>query len=493
MNSLYPSQMRNQLMQVGVPTYFKGDIRLIDSKAFGFFYCKIIAPDDILHPIIQTHVKTDNGIRTISPIGNWEDIIFSPEMDNAKKFGYKFEILWGYKFKLKNIFKSYVGVLYNLRLQYPKLHPLNLIAKLLLNSLYGRFGMIDKFPNITIFKDFKFFNKWFKIYNEDVIDFLELGEKILIQHRSDLQDQQTSLYGNLETHNISIVIAAAITAYARIHMSQFKNNPNFTLYYSDTDSIYINTPLSNEFVDEKILGKMKLEYILEDAIFLAPKVYHLETQDKEVIYKVKGLKHEIELSRSDFESLLYKDVHLKKFQDKWIRNLSKGYIEIINELYSLQVTDNKRKLIYDQNKKLINSMPYIINSDKEIINKKSPYTTNNITFLKDIHSTFKVDMRSGWRHHYFDGLSIYEIATFIKLIGDDKIYLIIPFLATSKNPSNARLRLSDPFLVNNKSNPALIVKLIMEQWESSGFYTNVPSLVTSSFEFKRVWITESYK
>jgi hypothetical protein len=69
-NSLYPSQMQSKLMPVGNPTYFEGNVRLIDPNAFGFFYCKIIAPDDIKHPILQTHVKTDSGIRTISPIGN---------------------------------------------------------------------------------------------------------------------------------------------------------------------------------------------------------------------------------------------------------------------------------------------------------------------------------------------------------------------------------------------------------------------------------------
>ena len=31
--------------------------------------------------------------------------------------------------------------LYNLRKSYPKSHPLNLVCKLLLNSLYGRFGL----------------------------------------------------------------------------------------------------------------------------------------------------------------------------------------------------------------------------------------------------------------------------------------------------------------------------------------------------------------
>jgi hypothetical protein len=61
--------MRNCDMPVGTPTYFEGDIRKIDSDAFGFFYCEIIAPDNIDHPIIQTHVKTSGGIRTIAPIG----------------------------------------------------------------------------------------------------------------------------------------------------------------------------------------------------------------------------------------------------------------------------------------------------------------------------------------------------------------------------------------------------------------------------------------
>ena len=45
-------------------------------------------------------------------------------------------------------------------------------------------------------------------------------------------------------HNINIEIASPITAYARIHMSQFKNNKKYKLFYSDTDSIYINKKLS---------------------------------------------------------------------------------------------------------------------------------------------------------------------------------------------------------------------------------------------------------
>ena len=365
-NSLYPTMMKDYAMPIGKPTLFEGNIRAIDPNAFGFFYCKIIAPDNLKHPILQTHVKTDEGIRTIAPLGQWEDMIFSAEMDNAAKFGYKFEILWGYTFKKDYIFKNYVNILYGLRILHPKPDPLNYIAKLLLNSLYGRFGMEDSFGDFLVL-DSKSYNKFEKDQNNNLLNVVPLGDKILIKHRSLDKDVNTFLDNASETHNISIGIAAAITAYARIHMSQFKNNPNFNLYYSDTDSIYIDRPLPDEFISNTILGKMKLEYVCNKAIFLSPKVYYLETEDGKVIYKVKGLKHEVELTLDDFKSLLYKDTFIKKVQNIWRKYLSEGHIEILEQLYTLKVTENKRKLIYDENNKLINSVPFKINLDKEII------------------------------------------------------------------------------------------------------------------------------
>lgn len=117
-------------------------------------------------------------------------------------------------------------------------------------------------------------------------------------------------------------------------------------------------------------------------------------------------------------------------------------------------------------------------------------TTNNITFLKDIHHSINVDLRSGWRYHYFDG-SIMELSNFIKLIGDDKIYLIIPLFASSKSLSVATLNLSEPFLVSNKSNSALIIKFVLDQWEDSGFDLKQGTKLSFCLKFKRVWT--SYK
>jgi hypothetical protein len=50
-----------------------------------------------------------------------------------------------------------------------------------------------------------------------------------------------------------------------------------------------------------------------------------------------------------------------------MRKLSEGHIQLMEQLYTLKVTDNKRELIYDKNNKLIRSKAYIINNNKDII------------------------------------------------------------------------------------------------------------------------------
>lgn len=171
-NSLYPFIMSNYPMPVGNKTYFKGDIRKINSDAFGFFYCRITTPTNIKHPILQTHVQTKSGLRTVAGVGTYEDMIFSASMDNAIKLGYKFEILWGYTFEKEIIFKDYVESLYQFRLNYPKSDPMNYIAKLFLNSLYGKFGMRDEFESIKLIsnEDFSKIEVNMKSAITDVID-----------------------------------------------------------------------------------------------------------------------------------------------------------------------------------------------------------------------------------------------------------------------------------------------------------------------------------
>jgi hypothetical protein len=241
-NSLYPTIMAKHLMPIGRPIYFEGDIRNIDPDAYGFFYCKITSPEYLEHPILQRRIKTSEGIRTIAGLGTWSDWISSIEMDNAIKLGYTFEILKGYQFETGDLFSSYVNRMYALRKQYPKGDAMNLIAKLLMNSLYGKFGMKMEMTRIDIYdcstqggKDH--FKEIINQFGESIQDYVKIDDNFLIIRNCSMDvkyDEESDMYHG---QDVNIAIASAITAGARVHMSLFKNNSYFNLYYSDTDSI----------------------------------------------------------------------------------------------------------------------------------------------------------------------------------------------------------------------------------------------------------------
>jgi len=64
----------------------------------------------------------------------------------------------------------------------------------------------------------------------------------------------------------------------------------------------------------------------------------------------------------NFKILLIKDTFLKKVQTKWFKNLSEGHIKVLDQLYTIKVTDNKRKLIFSNNNKLIGTKPFKIDN-----------------------------------------------------------------------------------------------------------------------------------
>ena len=135
--------------------------------------------------------------------------------------------------------------MYNLRQEYPKADPMNYIAKIIMNSLYGRFGMNIDFDTYEIIhkNDFDNFKK-LNGANEIIRDYIDLDENLLVKCKAKPSNK----------HNVNVSISAAITAYSRIHMSYFKNNPNFTLFYSDTDSAYISGNLPLNMISSIELG-----------------------------------------------------------------------------------------------------------------------------------------------------------------------------------------------------------------------------------------------
>lgn len=263
-----------------------------------------------------------------------------------------------------NILKPFIKI----KESTPKSDPMYFISKLLMNSLYGRFGM-----------DYKLEQHQF-MDNAKLTEILQREEvEVSLPYNMDsdvnlVSYLDKSKYEGLEIDikhefNVSIGIASAISAYARVHMSQFKNNPKYTLFYTDTDSIYVSEPLPTNLVSDVALGKLKLEYVFEDAIFLAPKVYAGKLADGSEIIKIKGLTKSTVASDVTFDKLtllLNKNSSLVFNQIKSFKDSSLGTINLLEQTYNLIPTENKRELVYSKDGKLIATRPYVINKNKTI-------------------------------------------------------------------------------------------------------------------------------
>jgi len=111
---------------------------LVKDNLFGFFYCKIKTTYDYLGLLPYRY----NGM-LVQPNGEFEGWFFSPLIKFAQENGYEIHINKGYNFtKMEDVFKSYVELIYKEKKTYKGSR--RLIAKFLLNSLLGRFGLVLK-------------------------------------------------------------------------------------------------------------------------------------------------------------------------------------------------------------------------------------------------------------------------------------------------------------------------------------------------------------
>jgi hypothetical protein len=291
-------------------------------------------------------------------------------MFNAERYGYRFEVVRGLIFEKQVIFSDFINTLYEIKKSVAKSDPMYLISKLLQNSNYGRWALNYDLPSHFIVND-KLFDEMNRNTNLILSDPLELSPNRKLVGVTDLCKNENLDIDDSDFHfNVSIPISAAITAYARIFMSQFKNRDDIKLLYTDTDSIFIEGKLPSHLIGPG-LGQFKLEMELKKCIILSPKVYGGILQDGSEIIKVKGLKKESineYLTVDILESLLYKDSNIQIPNKKMIRDFEDRTIKIRKDLYTLMTTDNKSHLIYE-NDKFTKTAPLIIDSNKNIINK----------------------------------------------------------------------------------------------------------------------------
>lgn len=284
-NSLYPFVMRNNIFPIG-GGYFTYDF---EKSKLGIYHASISTPPNIHIPVLG--VLRDG--KFIFPVGHFDGHWTSAELNYAESLGYKIKILKGYVFEnSQTLFKDFIDDLYNIRLLSPKNSVADIIAKLLMNSSYGRFGMNLEKENVGF----------------------EIKERSIEYQLLKIGNRNVQLYKEpttLKTFS-HVAIAAFVTSYARIHMHKLFGHLGDDLFYTDTDSIFTTRKLEHS----SSLGDLKFESEFDSAVFLLPKTYFARGLQKNKI-AMKGFdrKKIQNFDFTDFQNALEGDLKRFKIQN----------------------------------------------------------------------------------------------------------------------------------------------------------------------------------
>jgi hypothetical protein len=160
-----------------------------------------------------------------------------------------------------------------------------------MNKLYGKFAQRipkhdlfyhhkDKIPKGLIFKEIK--KGLFQLYKPKTI----------------------------RSRGTVVSWAAYVTSYGKVELFKYLDD---STYYCDTDSVFREKKLPKRLVHPKFFGKMKLEHILDESIFVDPKKYAYRSEGKKKVV-IKGIQ------RDELENL-----ELKDFLDTLVFEYEKPY------------------------------------------------------------------------------------------------------------------------------------------------------------------------
>lgn len=255
-NSMYPYVMANNLYPSKIIGFYKngnvGSISKALNKNFG-----IIADVDIKTTENVIGVKDE---RLFFPIGSFRVSITEPEIRYLLDNGHKILKVHNYAiYEMQPIFKDFIEFFYTERLKARNEN--NLIKsemfKILMNSLYGKFGQkVNNWLDIGEYNLDKENDRIEQIYNFETKKYTILkyfGGKIF---KND---------GYIEGFNSFVAIPSYVTSYSRIYLYQLMKVAGLeNVLYCDTDSLFLNSEghkniKDTPFVDDKKLGCLKLE------------------------------------------------------------------------------------------------------------------------------------------------------------------------------------------------------------------------------------------
>ena len=251
-NSLYPSVMYYSPMPYGEGIYFDG--KYVPDKLYNLYIQNITCQFRIKKDMIPT-IQIKNNLSFVPTeylsSSNGESINLTLTNVDLKLFLEHYDIYdvsynWGWKYKSSTkIFKSYIDYWNELKVKATKEgnKPLRTIAKLMLNSLYGKFAASPE--------------------GRSKIPYLDNN---IVKYKLSELEERTAYY---------LPISIFITSWARDKTIRSAQAVYHRFIYADTDSLHLEgTDIpENLLISDTELGKWKIEATFKRGKYLRQKCY----------------------------------------------------------------------------------------------------------------------------------------------------------------------------------------------------------------------------
>lgn len=281
-NSMYPYVMKQYQYPIYLEASYRyGTIELLKEA---------LANDkQVVAEVIYDSDENAYGLyhndKFIFPIGTQiRAVLTTPEIEHLLKTGRIRDVKRLAIYRKEGIFTEFVNYFYEMRLQNKENKVLSNFYKLMMNSLYGKFGQRN--------------SDWFSCEplntDDKLVDVYDVDTGEHFSYRNILGQWQITDHSKSNADNACVAIASHVTAYARMYLYELiclagKEN----VFYVDTDCLFVNASgFSNlsQFIDASSLGKLKNEGVFKSGSIFGNKDYELVPYTGKKTKKLKGIR-----------------------------------------------------------------------------------------------------------------------------------------------------------------------------------------------------------
>lgn len=264
-NSMYPFVMKTERYPTSLKQTYHGwpmSVLVKQLEQYAIIARVQVKTETPVYPLVY-------GSKLVFPVGSFTTTLSTPELIHALAHGHLERVFSWAKYEQHHIFGDYVDTLYSLRQQYQQEGngTFAYMAKIMLNSLYGKFGQNGQVWAEVGVADDTHPTLWIS---------QETPDSPIIKHRVRMGMVQDFKRSG-ESYNSFPAIASHVTAYARMYLWQLMEEAGHgNVVYCDTDSLIV-TGLGKSRLSRSLfggqIGQLKEEASTTRAVFYGPKEY----------------------------------------------------------------------------------------------------------------------------------------------------------------------------------------------------------------------------